>query len=71
MPCKLDLSSIPFRNETIITYELKLPPGENKMGSNFMDEKTLPSHILFIPFTTHWKVTKLTHKLRRMCGLLL
>ena len=40
IPCKLDLKSTPFRDETIITYKIELPPSGKKIGFNLLDDET-------------------------------
>ena len=42
--CKLDITSIPFSDETIITYDIELPPSGKKIGFNLLDDKdfTIP-----------------------------
>ena len=44
IPCELDITSTPFSDTTIITYEIKLPPSGNKFGFNLLDEEyfTIP-----------------------------
>ena len=38
IPCKLDLTSTPFSDETIITYDIELPPSGKKIGFNLLDD---------------------------------
>ena len=44
IPCKIDLISNPFIDETIITYETELPPSGKKVGFNLLDDEdfTIP-----------------------------
>ena len=44
IPCELDLTSTPFRYETIITYDIELPPSGKKIGFNLVDDEyfTIP-----------------------------
>ena len=44
IPCELDLTSTPFRDETIITYDIELPPSGKKIGFNSLDDEdfTIP-----------------------------
>ena len=51
IPCELDPTSTPFRDETIITYEIKLPPYGNKTGFNLLDDEdfTIPYITYTIP----------------------
>ena len=44
IPCKLDITSTPFRDETIITYDIELPPSGKKIGFNLLDDEdfTIP-----------------------------
>ena len=44
IPCELDLTSTPFRDETIITYDIELPPSGKKIGFNLLDDEyfTIP-----------------------------
>ena len=39
IPCELDLTFTPFRDETIITYEIELPPSGKKIGFNLLDDE--------------------------------
>ena len=39
IPCKLDLTSTPFIDETIITYYIELPPSGKKIGFNLLDDE--------------------------------
>ena len=43
IPCKLDLKSTPFSDETIITYDIELPPSGKKIGFNLLDDQDLQS----------------------------
>ena len=38
IPCKLDLTSPPFSDTTIITYDIELPPSGKKVGFNILDD---------------------------------
>ena len=42
--CELDLTSTPFSDTKIITYEIKLPPSGKKFGFNLLDDEyfTIP-----------------------------
>ena len=44
IPCKLDLTSTPLRDETIITYEIESSTSGKKIGFNLLDDKdfTIP-----------------------------
>ena len=44
IPCELDLTSNPFRDETIITHDIELPPSGKKIGFNLLDDEdfTIP-----------------------------
>ena len=44
IPCKLDLTSTTFRDETMITYDIELPPSGKKIGFNLLDDEdfTIP-----------------------------
>ena len=44
IPCELDLTSTPFIDETIITYDIELPPSGKKIGFNLLDDEdfTIP-----------------------------
>ena len=44
IPCELDIASTPFIDETIITYEIELPPSRKKFGFSFLDDEefTIP-----------------------------
>ena len=37
IPCELDLTSTPFSDTTIVTYEIELPPSIKKVGFNLLD----------------------------------
>ena len=39
IPYKLDLTSTKFSHETIITYDIELPPSRNKIGFNSLDDE--------------------------------
>ena len=39
IPCELDLESNPFRDETIITYDIELPTSGKKIGFNLLDDE--------------------------------
>ena len=45
--CELDLTSTPFCDTKIITYEIELPPSGNKIGFNLLDDEYFT-----IPFVT-------------------
>ena len=44
IPCEINLTSTPFSDETIITYEIELPPSGKKIGFNLLDDEdfTIP-----------------------------
>ena len=44
IPCKLYLTSTPLSDETIITYDIELPPSGKKIGFNLLDDEdfTIP-----------------------------
>ena len=44
IPCKLGIICNPFSDETIITYDIELPPSGNKISFNLMDDEyfTIP-----------------------------
>ena len=44
IPCELDITSTPFSDETIIKYDIELPPYGNKIGFNLLDDEdfTIP-----------------------------
>ena len=44
IPCELDLTSTPFIDETIIIYDIELPPSRKKIGFNLLDDEafTIP-----------------------------
>ena len=44
IPCELDLTSTPFRDEIIIIYEIELPTSGKKIGFNLLDDEyfTIP-----------------------------
>ena len=46
--CKLDITYIPFSNETIITYDIELPPSGKKIGFNLLGDEDFTS-----PYITH------------------
>ena len=39
IPCELDITSTPFRDETIITYDIELPQSGKKIGFNLLDDE--------------------------------
>ena len=39
IPCELDLTSTPFSDTKIITYEIELPPSGKIVGFNLMDDE--------------------------------
>ena len=39
IPCEFDLTSTPFSDETIITYDIELPPSGKKIGFNLPDDE--------------------------------
>ena len=44
IPCELDITSTPFSDTKIITYEIELPLSGNKVGFNLLDDEdfTIP-----------------------------
>ena len=44
IPYELDLTSTPFKDETIVTYEIELPPSGKRIGFNLLDDEyfTIP-----------------------------
>ena len=44
IPCKLDITSTWFSDDTIITYDIELPPSGKKIGFNLLDDEyfTIP-----------------------------
>ena len=44
IPCKLDLTSTPFIDTKILTFEIELPPSGKKVGFNLLcdEEFTIP-----------------------------
>ena len=44
IPCELDLTSTPFSDEKIITFDIELPPSGMKIGFNLLDDEdfTIP-----------------------------
>ena len=49
--CKLDLTSTTFNDETIITYDIELPPYGKKIGFNLLHDEyfTIPYITYTIP----------------------
>ena len=41
--CELDLTSTPFHDKTMITYEIELPPSGRKVGFNVLDDEDFKS----------------------------
>ena len=39
IPCELDLTSTPFSDTRIITYDIELPPSGKKVGINLLDDE--------------------------------
>ena len=39
IPCKLDITSTPFSDKKIITYDIELPPSGKKVGFNLLDDE--------------------------------
>ena len=37
--CEIDLTSTPFRDATILTFEIDLPPAGNKIGFNLLNDE--------------------------------
>ena len=46
IPCELDLTSTPFSDETIITYDIELPPSGKEIGFNSMDDEDFTIHYI-------------------------
>ena len=44
IPCELDLTSTSFRDDTIIIYDIELPPSGKKIGFNLLNDEdfTIP-----------------------------
>ena len=44
IPCDLDITSTPFSNTKMITYEIELPSAGKKIGFNLLDDNdfTIP-----------------------------
>ena len=44
IPCELDLTSTPFFNKQVLTYEIELPPAEKKISFNLLydEDFTIP-----------------------------
>ena len=38
IPCELDLTFTPFRDEAIVTYDIELPLSGKKFGFNLLDD---------------------------------
>ena len=51
IPFEHDITSTPFSDETIITYDIDLPPSGNKIGFNLLDDEdcTIPYITYTIP----------------------
>ena len=51
IPCELDLTYPPFRDEKIITYDIELTPFGKNIGFNLLDDEdfTIPSITDTIP----------------------
>ena len=47
IPCEIDLTSTPFHDTTILTYEIELPASGKKVGFNLLDDEDFT-----IPFIT-------------------
>ena len=71
IPCELDLTSTPFKDETIFTYDIELPPSGKKIGFNLLDDDdfTIPYITDTIPNSPAGH--QLPSRLNEMCGLLL
>ena len=54
IPCKPDIASTQLRYETIITYDIELPPSGKKIGFNLLDNEyfTIPYITDTIPNST-------------------
>ena len=44
IPCKLDITSTPFSDETIIAYKIELTPYGKKIGFNLLDDAYFKIH---------------------------
>ena len=71
IPCELDITSTPFSDTTVITYEIELPPSGKKVGLIYWVMNTLQSHTSLIQSQIHRLVVKFHHRLREMCVLYL
>ena len=47
IPFELELTSTPFCDTTILTYEIEFPPSEKQIGLNLLDDKSFT-----IPYVT-------------------
>ena len=60
IPCELDITSTPFSDETIITYDIDLLPSGNKVGFNLLNDEdfTIPYITDTIPnFPAGYQIT--------------
>ena len=65
IPCELDLTFTPFSDETIIPYDIELPPSGKKIGFNLLDNEyftipyvtdTIPNSPTSHQFPSHSKI---------------
>ena len=68
IPCELDLTSTPFSDTTIVTYEIELPPSIKKVGLIYWIMNTFKSHTSLIKSPIHGLVVNFHHRLREICG---
>ena len=68
IPCKVDLTSTPFCDTTIITYEIELPPAGNKIGLNLLNDEYFTIPYIIDKIKIHQQVINFQHRLRKMCG---
>ena len=66
--CEIDLTSTPFSNTKILTYETELSPSGNKVGFKLLDYEDF-----IIPYITDTilnlpSVVKFQNSINKMCG---
>ena len=69
IPCKLDITSTPFRDETIITYDIDLPPSGKKLVIIYWMMNILQYLTSLILSLISQLVINFHHRLSEMCGL--
>ena len=69
IPCELDLTSTPFSDESIITYDIELPPSGNKIDFNLLDDDFLQSLTSLILSLICQLFINFHHRLREIFGL--